>query len=299
MKLVTYRRADGAEVAGVVRADKVLEVGQVAPQLPTTVRGLLEADALPAVTAAVEGADVSTAPGLDDVELCAPLPQPGKIICLAGNYQEHIREEGGPGKDKATSPPHLFMKPTTTVLPPNGTMPYPSITDQLDHEIELGVVIGRFAKDVAEADALAYVTGYTICNDVSSRRIIDIVNPDRERTEREKFFDWLIGKWQDGALPMGPYLVTGDEVNDALNLAMKLRVNGDLRQQGSTGQMIYTSAEIVAFVSRLTTLEPGDIISTGTPAGVGAATGKFLQPGDRVECEIEGLGRLTTHIGAS
>ncbi len=299
MKLVTYRRADGAEVAGIVRADKVVEVGQSAPQLPTTVRGLLEADALSALATAVEGADVSAAPGIDDVELCAPLPQPGKIICLAGNYQEHIREEGGPGKDKATSPPHLFMKPATTVLPPNGTIGYPSITDQLDHEIELGVVIGRPAKGVAEADALACVAGYTICNDVSSRRIIDIVNPDRERTEREKFFDWLIGKWQDGALPMGPYLVTGDEVNDALDLAMKLWVNGDLRQQGSTGQMIYTAAEIVAFVSRLTTLEPGDIISTGTPAGVGAATGKFLKPDDRVECEIEGLGRLTTHVGAA
>jgi len=298
MKLITYRRDDGVDVAGVVRQDKVFDVSRIAPDLPSTVRGIFEADAAFRIAEAIEGADAASAVALDAVTLNAPLPDPGKIVCLAGNYQEHIREEGGPGKDKATSPPHLFMKPTTAILPPGGQMPYPTVTDRLDHEIELGVVIGRQAKAVSVDDALRYVAGYTICNDMSSRRITRIVNPDRAMTEREKFFDWLVGKWQDGALPMGPYLVTADEI-DAGDLAMTLSVNGEVRQRGSTGQMIYTSAEIVAWVSELMTLQPGDVISTGTPAGVGAATGKFLQPGDRIDAEIEGLGRLTTTIAAS
>ncbi len=299
MKWVTYRRADGTEVPGAVRDGKVVDVSQVAPDLPATVRGLLEADALAALASVVEGADLSPAPSIEQVKLCAPLTNPGKIVCLAGNYQAHIREGGGQDKDKAKSPPHLFMKPTTTILAPGGVTPYPSVTDQLDHEIELGVVIGRVTKDVTVEEALGHVAGYTICNDVSSRRLIDIVDPDREKTPREGFFDWLTGKWQDGALPMGPYLVTADEIADVHNLAMTLRVNGEVRQQGSTGQMIYTVAEVVTFTARLMTLEAGDIISTGTPAGVGSATGKFLKPGDRVECEIEGLGRLTTTIGTT
>jgi 2-keto-4-pentenoate hydratase/2-oxohepta-3-ene-1,7-dioic acid hydratase in catechol pathway len=116
-------------------------------------------------------------------------------------------------------------------------------------------------------------------------------------TERDKFFDWLTGKWQDGTLPMGPYLVTADEIPDPQTLDMKLWVNDDLRQEGSTGQIIYSVAELIAFASKLMTLEPGDVISTGTPAGVGQATGKFLAPGDRVDCQIEGLGRLSSTIG--
>ncbi len=299
MRLVTYLRTDGSEAAGVVRGSRLIDVAQVAPDLPVTLLGLLQADALSRLAAVVDRADVPAAPNLEEVTLCAPLPRPGKIICLAGNYQEHIQEEGGPAKDKATSPPHLFIKPGTTVLPPNGVKTYPKVTDRLDHEIELGVVIGQPARDVPASSALEHVAGYTICNDISSRRITAIVNPEREMTEREKFFDWLVGKWQDGALPMGPYLVTPDEIDDVQRLAMTLTVNGEVRQHGSTGQMIYDVAELIEFASSLMTLEPGDVLSTGTPAGVGAATGKFLQPGDVVECEIEQLGRLTTTIAAS
>lgn len=299
MKLVTYRRPNGEAVAGVVRDDKVVEVGRVLANLPTTVRGLLEAGALAELASAVEGADLSSAPGIEEVELCAPLPNPGKIVCLAGNYQEHIREGGGQEKDKAKSPPHLFMKPTTCVLAPGGETPYPKVTDQFDHEIELGVVIGRGAKEVSADEAEDCIAGYTICNDVSSRRLVGMTEADREKTEREKFFDWLTGKWQDASLPMGPYIVTADEIPDVQALDMKLWVNDDVRQEGSTGQMIHGAAEIVAFVSRLMSLEPGDLISTGTPAGVGMATGKFLSPGDRVTCEIECLGRLTTTIASS
>ncbi len=297
MKLVTYRGADGWDAVGVVVDERVVDVKALTPSLPTSVRGLLAADALPQLAQAITAADTSGAVALADVELCAPLPDPGKVVCLAGNYQEHIQEEGGPAKDKATSPPHLFMKPATTILAPEATVVHPDVTDRFDHEIELGVVIGKTAKAVDEAQAREAIAGYTICNDLSSRRITGIVNPDREMSEREKFFDWLIGKWQDGSLPMGPYLVTADEATDIERRTMELRVNGEVRQQGSTGQMIYDACEIVSYVSHVMTLEPGDVISTGTPSGVGMATGKYLSVGDVIECEIEGLGLLRTTVG--
>lgn len=298
MKLITYRRSDGTLAAGAVRDEEVVDVAGIAPNLPATVRGLLQADAIANLTTAVEQADLADAPGIDQLELHAPLPDPGKIICLAGNYQEHLREGGESEKDKAKSPPHLFMKPSTCILPPGGVTPYPKVTDRFDHEIELGVVIGRAAKDVDVETGWQSVAGYVICNDLSSRRLVGLTELDREKTEREKFFDWLTGKWQDAALPMGPYLVTADEIPDVHDLAMTLTVNGEVRQQGSTGQMIHTVGEIVAFASRLMTLEPGDLISTGTPSGVGMATGKFLSPGDTIACEIERLGRLESRIGA-
>ncbi|MBN1342981.1 MAG: fumarylacetoacetate hydrolase family protein [Phycisphaerae bacterium] len=299
MKLITFSRPDGTQTAGVVRDGKVIDVAKAAPNLPHTVRGLIEAGALPSLAEAANRADLAAAPDLETVTLCAPLPNPGKIVCLAGNYQEHIREGGGTEKDKAKSPPHLFMKPTTTILAPGAATPYPKVTDQLDHEIELGVVIGRSAKEVTVDQAADCVAGYMICNDVSSRRLVGLTTSDRTKSEREAFFDWLTGKWQDGALPMGPYLVTPDEIPDVHALTMTLTVNGEARQQGSTGQMIHTVPEIVAFASRLMTLEPADIISTGTPAGVGSSTGKFLHPGDRIECTIEGLGRLVSTIATS
>lgn len=297
MKLVTYRGTDGAETAGVMIGEGVVDVGQVAPSLPTSVKGLLQAGALPELSRAVAGADSSKTKPLAEVDLCAPIPDPGKVVCLAGNYQEHIQEEGAPAKDKTTSPPHLFMKPNTTILPPDATAVHPAVTDRFDHEIELGVVIGKTAQGVSEAHARDVIAGYTICNDLSSRRITSIVDPDRERSEREKFFDWLIGKWQDGSLPMGPYLLTADEADGIDQAKMELRVNGEARQQGSTGQMIYNACEIVSFVSHVMTLEPGDVISTGTPSGVGMATGKYLNVGDVIEAEIEGLGVLKTTIG--
>jgi 2-keto-4-pentenoate hydratase/2-oxohepta-3-ene-1,7-dioic acid hydratase in catechol pathway len=159
----------------------------------------------------------------------------------------------------------------------------------------LAVVIGKHTKCVSVADALNHVAGYMVANDVSARSVT--FSKSRQPRPWDDFYDWLNGKWADGFCPLGPYLVTKDEVADVQNLKMALKVNGDVRQNANTAQMIYPVADIVSFLSHLMTLEPGDVICTGTPSGVGVATGNFLKAGDRIECTIEGLGILTNILG--
>jgi 2-keto-4-pentenoate hydratase/2-oxohepta-3-ene-1,7-dioic acid hydratase in catechol pathway len=239
----------------------------------------------------------------DSVKLQAPITQPSKVIGLAGNYSEHIKEAslkrgfklGLSDSPRQTTVPRPFLMPPTVVIGPDEEIPWPAYSEQIDYEIELAVIIGKNAKNVSPDEALKYVAGYTICNDVSARS----VTFKKNRAERpwDEFYDWLNGKWADGFLPMGPYLLTADEIGNVQNLDMVLNVNGETRQKANTSQMIYPVADIVSFVSHLMTLEPGDCIATGTPSGVAVATGKFLQPGDRIECTIEKLGTLANTLG--
>ena len=239
-----------------------------------------------------------TAP-LDAVRLHAPVPNPGKLLALAGNYQEHIREGGGTDVDKSTSVPNVFIKPNTTIIGPHDPVTLPAhISSEVDWELEIAVVIGKPVYRVDVAAAAKAIAGYAVCNDISSRSLI-VGNRRRETTARDAYFDWLAGKWQDGFAPLGPWLATADEVPDASALAMSLSVNGKVRQQGSTGQMIFNAAESVAWISQLCTLEPGDVIITGTPAGVGAASGTFLKPGDEIVAEIACLGQQRTRVVAA
>lgn len=157
------------------------------------------------------------------------------------------------------------------------------------------MVIGKNAKCVTAQDAPNYIAGYTIANDISARSVT--FKKGRQQRPWDEFYDWLNGKWADGFCPMGPWLVTKDEIADVQNLKMVLKVNNEVRQNANTAQMIYSVADIVSFLSHLMTLEPGDVICTGTPSGVGMATGNFLKPGDRIECSIEGLGTLTNTLG--
>jgi 2-keto-4-pentenoate hydratase/2-oxohepta-3-ene-1,7-dioic acid hydratase in catechol pathway len=254
----------------------------------------------PGVVASVAAAAAAqpAAGRTEALRLLPPVSNPGKILCLAGNYQEHVREGGGAEVEKARATPHLFIKPRTCLARPGATVLRSRMTDRLDYECELAIVIARTARDVPEAEALAAIGGFTIANDVSSRRLLhDGRDSDAPRTEREKFFDWLVGKWQDRSLPLGPALVTPDEVGDGSGLRLTLDVNGERRQDGSTSQMIFSAPEIVSFASRYTTLEPGDILCTGTCAGVAASSGRFLQPGDQVVGAIEKLGELQFAIG--
>jgi 2-keto-4-pentenoate hydratase/2-oxohepta-3-ene-1,7-dioic acid hydratase in catechol pathway len=293
MRLVSYVDENWFERVGVEREGQVypLPAGVTMPAL------LALGPAAMAVVGKEATAQASAGP-VTALRLLPPVPHPGKIICLAGNYQEHIKEGGGKEVDKAQSTPHLFIKPQTCLSPPGATVLRSRMTDRLDYECELTIVIGRTAHDIPEADALACIGGFTIANDVSSRRLLhDGRDPDRPRSEREKFFDWLVGKWQDGSLPLGPAVVTTDEVGDGSGLRLTLDVNGERRQDGSTSQMIFSAPEVVAFVSRYTTLEPGDLICTGTCAGVASSTGRFLQPGDQVVGTIEKLGELRFTIG--
>ncbi|MFC1716682.1 fumarylacetoacetate hydrolase family protein [Candidatus Poribacteria bacterium] len=231
-----------------------------------------------------------------DVSLDAPIPWPGKILCLAGNYAEHIREGGKEVAGKANMAPKVFMKPNTSVIGAGDAIAVPKKGNKIDWEAELAVVIGKTGKYIKQADAYDYVVGYTIMNDVSERSLI--IDADREPSEWNRFFDWLNGKWMDTFAPMGPCLVTKEEIEDPHDLRISLRVNGETKQDASTGDMIFNIPELIEFTSRLMTLEPGDIISTGTPSGVGSASGTFLKPGDVVETEVEGLGVLRNPVEA-
>ncbi len=230
------------------------------------------------------------------VELLPPLAAPPKLLLLAGNYAKHIREHGDVAKERDQTFPYVFMKPpSTTLVGDQAQVRIPSISPhKIDHEVELAVVIGREAKRVSAASALSYVAGYTIINDLSDRGFTP--NPDREERPRDKFFDWLHGKWHDGFCPCGPCLVTADEIADPQSLSLQLTVDGQVRQQASTAEQIFSVAEVIEFLSSWVTLEPGDIISTGTPAGVGNATGKYLTAGQQVVASISGVGSLTTHM---
>ncbi len=233
---------------------------------------------------------------IDDVAVLVPIPNPTKLMLLAGNYSKHIEEGGGRAEERARTFPYVFMKPPlTTLTHPGDPIKIPAVSpDHIDWELELGVIIGRQCKGVAEKDALDYVAGYTVVNDISDRKFKP--NPDRAEREKDGFFDWLHGKWHDTFCPMGPCVLPAGEDSDPQNLHLTLRVNGNVEQDGSTAEMVFPVAAIIEFISSFVTLEPGDIISTGTTSGVGAPKGKFLKAGDIVEAEIEGIGVLRNPV---
>lgn len=186
--------------------------------------------------------------------------------------------------------------PPTVIIGPDDQIPWPVFSRDIDYEIELAVIIGRKIKNADPEKANDAIAGYTIANDVSARS----VTFKKQRLSRpwDEFYDWLNGKWADGFLPTGPYLLTADEIDDVHSLDMELKVNSRTCQKANTAQMIYPVQDIVSFLSHLMTLEPGDIIATGTPAGVAVATGNFLKQGDRIDCTIEKLGTLTNTLAA-
>jgi 2-keto-4-pentenoate hydratase/2-oxohepta-3-ene-1,7-dioic acid hydratase in catechol pathway len=236
--------------------------------------------------------------GLDGVKLRVPIPEPKKAILLAGNYAAHIIEGGGQAPERKETFPYFFWKPpSTTLTHPGDPIRIPKISpDHIDWEVELGVVIGTRCKDVPEADALKVVAGYTVCNDVSDRRFQ--INPGRVKRERDAFHDWLHGKWHDTFLPTGPCIRSAASVPDPQRFPLRLRVNGKTMQDANSGQMIFPVAALIAILSSFVTLEPGDLLVTGTPSGVGHARKPpvYLKPGDVVEAEIEGIGLLKNPV---
>jgi len=300
MKLVTYLRNQSIS-CGIPAGERLIDIPSAwdGPNPPRSVKEILQRGpaCLAKLAELADSADAFTP--LDSVKILAPIPRPTKAIALAGNYSEHIREAGLElglsDSPRQTTVPRPFLMPPTVVIGPDEQIPWPAYSEKIDYEIELAVIIGKKAKRISPDNALDAVAGYTICNDVSARS----VSFAKSRAERpwDEFYDWLNGKWADGFLPIGPYLLTADEIGDVQNLDMMLTVNGEVRQNASTSQMIYPVADIVSFLSHIMTLEPGDVIATGTPAGVAMATGKFLQPGDTIECTIEKLGTLTNTLG--
>ncbi len=230
------------------------------------------------------------------LNMLPPLARPPKLLLLAGNYAEHVKEQGGVAAEKQRTFPYVFMKPPSTTLVGSGTsftIPEHS-PNKLDHEVELGVIIGRRIKQATADEARSAVAGYTVINDISDRGFRP--NPQRETRPRDTFFDWQHGKWHDGSCPCGPAVLLAAPELDPHQFRLRLAIDGDVRQDGSTNQMIFSIYELIEFISSMMTLEPGDIISTGTPSGVGNATGRYLQRGTTMLAQIDGIGALVTPV---
>ncbi len=300
MKLVTYSKGDLVS-CGILTDSGIIDIAANWADVgaPRSVKEILERgkSCLDTLGQLAESSDASIV--VDQVKLLAPVQRPGKLLALAGNYAKHVKEVGiiigMSDSPRETTTPRPFLMPPNVLIGPDQTIPWPEYSETIDYEIELAVVIGKKAKCVDTAEALDYVAGYTICNDVSGRSVTFKAN----RAERpwDEFYDWLNGKWADGFLPMGPYLLTADEIEDVQNLNLTLTVNGEVRQNSNTSNMIYNVADIVSFLSHLMTLEPGDCIATGTPEGVAVATGNYLKAGDVIECRIDKLGTLRNTLG--
>jgi len=290
MHLVTFER-DGAHHLGALAQrdgrDVVIDLNQAAPALPADMIAFLaggEANrALAAQALANPPADAVLDRGA--VRLAAPIPRPGKIICIGLNYRDHAAESNA----EVPAYPTVFAKYASCIIGPGESIVIPRLTSQVDYEGELAVVIGRRARDVAEADALSYVAGYAPFNDVSARDY-------QMRTSQ-----WTIGKTFDTFGPLGPALVTADEIADPHALDISVSIGDQVLQSSNTKHLIFTIPQLIAYLSSVMTLEPGDVIATGTPAGVGAARKpqRWLLAGEVVRVEISGLGALENPVAAS
>jgi len=271
MRLLTFHR-DGDLRIGLREADEVIELAA------DDLNGLLSMTT--AEIGRLATGDRVAAAGL---RLGPCVPRPPKIVCIGLNYRRHAEEAGMP----VPTSPILFSKFGNALAASGDDVPLPpGVAEQYDYEAELGVVIGRTTRNVGEADALDHVWGYCNCNDVSARDL------------QFRSTQWLLGKTLDRFLPAGPDLVSADEAGDPQAMRITCTVNGDMRQDSNTADMIFGVAEIVSYVSRHFTLEAGDLIATGTPEGVaqGRADKRWLVPGDEVVVEVGGLGRLTNRM---
>ena len=310
MHLVTFRRGRGEPKLGAVWHERVLDLGGLAKELaaqrgairrgrggfPRTMLELIQGGEatlnvareaweygkrLVDQQAIEELAKRRLAYPLKRVRLLAPIPSPARnIFCLGRNYADHAAERGAAVPEY----PVYFTKPGTTVVGPGDDVVHHAVTKELDYEVELAVVIGPGGRDIPLDEALKHVFGYSVINDVTARDL------------QKRHNQWFKGKSLDTFCPMGPVLVTTDELSDPQALGISLRVNGKVRQSSHTSKMIFPVAQCIEVLSQSMTLLPGDIIATGTPDGVGAASGNFLKAGDRIEAEVEGIGVLASKI---
>lgn len=306
MKLVTYEHR-GERRAGAVEGKWVIDLARAHRQrmgpdpaqerraaalVPSDVRRIVEGGtaARAAIEAVLEefGDDVGAwassgrAVPLAEVRLWAPVPDPQKIVCLGRNYRAHAEEAGG----EVPVAPELFVKFANTLVGHDWPIEIPPITDEVDYEAELAVIIGDRTKDVPAAQALDHVFGYSIMHDVSARDY-------QLRTSQ-----WLAGKSMDTFGPFGPWIVTADEIPDPQDLHLRLTIDGEVLQDAHTSTMVFGVAEAIAFISSVMTLEPGDVISTGTPEGVGMARTpqRYLRNGDVVDIAIDRIGTLSNPV---
>lgn len=283
MRLLTFADTAGPR-AGILVGEDVVPLGALdAPA--ASVRGLLAAlDAGGLAALGERAAAASERRALADVQLLAPVPDPEKIICLGLNYRDHAAESG----QEIPKAPMWFAKFANSLIGSGQEIVLPAAhPEYVDYEAELAVVIGRTASNVDAASALDYVAGAMPFNDVSARDL-QFQNPL-----------WTSGKAVDTFAPCGPALVTLDEIDDLHALGLRTRINGELVQEGNTRELIFDVPEAIAWLSRTVTLVPGDIIATGTPAGVGASKNRFLRDGETVEVEVDGLGAVVNRVRAA
>lgn len=284
MKLSTYSSENTSGVGVVDAQGNIYALSDLAPALADkSLKDLLPQ--LDELSKRFERLDASVAPVSNPV-LAPPIPDPEKIICIGLNYADHAAESGA----EIPEEPVVFNKFLTALRAHGENIELPPHSDSVDYEAELVVVIGKEGKNISEAEALDYVAGYTCGHDVSAR--------DWQKHKPQG--QWLCGKSFDSFAPIGPFLVTSDEITDPHNLNIKMRLNGEEMQNSSTKQFIFNVNQLIAYLSKVCTLRPGDLIFTGTPPGVGAARNPrvFLKPGDLAEVEIEGLGVLSNPVVA-
>lgn len=288
MKFVNLIDGDSDRL-GVVNADgtRVLDVAALQrADIPPTCESLVHAsaDTLSVLRAAADRADPSCWRALDGALLGPPLRRPGKIVAIGRNYREHAEEQ----EAAVPSQPIVFCKFSTSIVGPHAQVVLPAASHAVDYEVELAVVVGRRGRAIGEAESRAHVFGYTVLNDVTARDL------------QKKDGQWVRSKSFDTFCPLGPTLVTADEFEYPPARAIRLRVNGEERQSSNTSRMIFDVPALISFLSQAFTLEPGDVIATGTPSGVGCYRNPpvFLQPDDIMEAEIEGIGVLRNAVAA-
>ncbi len=296
MRVVTFETPDEVEGAGILYGDGIIDLGRAlamvglaqgvpAPARPVTLEdllefGMLDVDFLAPVVTFVEHFRLQEALVVQEALLLPPI-LPKRIIALGRNYAAHAQETG----HKPPKEPVFFMKATTSVIGPGAPVVCPPKVGRIDHEVELAVVIGRGGKRISRARAMEHVAGYTILNDVTAR--------DMQTRDMAASHPWFLSKSFDTFGPMGPCLTLPDEIPDPMQLDLELRVNGEVRQKSNTRNMLFDIPELIHRLSRYLTLEPGDVISTGTPEGISP-----INPGDVMEAEIERIGTLRNPVVA-
>ena len=292
MRFVRYLHS-GVELYGLLSDDEIIGLqtlaGALETLLPSTIEeliglgeeGIRKVEQLMLNSTKAEKRKATSKIG--DATLLAPVSSPPKIICLGLNYRDHAEEAGTDIPDE----PIVFMKPRTAIVGPDELVIRPAFVEELDYEAELAIIIGKKGKNIPVSEAKKYIFGYTAFNDISAREI------------QFKDKQWTRGKSFDTFAPIGPCITTADQIGNPSNLNIRTRVNGELRQDSSTKNMVFDVYEVIHHISCVMTLEPCDIIATGTPAGVAVftkPTPKFLSPGDLVEVEIENIGNLRNKV---
>jgi len=286
MRLLQFLSSRGVRVGLDRGGDAVLDLSDVGVA-ENSVKALLEGgverlrEVQALVDAKVGGCNCKLL-NKNELHILAPVHNPGKVLCVGMNYRDHCEEQNAP----IPTEPVFFSKCLNAVCGTKTDIVIPKVTSQVDWEVELAFVIGKEGRDISAASAMDFVAGYTTANDVSARDW---------QFKPEMLGQWLLGKTMDNFCPIGPVLVTKDEISDPYNLSMSLRVNGVTKQSSNTNQIIFQIPHIISYVSRMVTLQPGDVVLTGTPPGVGAFRNpkEFLKSGDQVEAEIENIGIIT------